>query len=115
MATTTLQSPFKTSPVASGRLSLLSSDVEDDLGLIDFEDPQFNFISRDEFWLLTDDEYDPKVHSTDITLEWLEEFSTKDVSDFFTVSNGYNTSGQSNIFVACFLVRLTLFLGFFFS
>lgn len=90
----------KTSP--SGRLSLLSSDIEEDLGILDLNSNEFQYIHRHEYWLLNDDEYDPKIHlSYDILLEWIDGYlpmkSYDDYKKFFHINNFSRDSTSSSI------------------
>ncbi|KAH9516918.1 hypothetical protein DERF_007631 [Dermatophagoides farinae] len=83
----------KTSP--SGCLSLLSSDIEEDLGILDLNAREFNYICRQEYWLLNDDEYNPETNfSYDIVLEWIDGYtpmkSDEDYKKFFHVTNNDN-------------------------
>lgn len=81
-------SPQKT-PRGGGRLSLYF-DIEEDLGILDFDKDQFAFISSDHFWLLNDDdEIRNEVGSMESTLQWMDDFSVIQDDSYFTISNGY--------------------------
>lgn len=62
-----MESPLKSTPTKTGRLSLLSSDIDEDSGLIDFDSPQFDFLYTlyfepvDEANSLSYDEVEKKV------------------------------------------------------
>lgn len=106
-------SPYKTSPISPGRLSLLSSDVEEDPCLIDFDNSQFDFIVRDEFWLLNNDEYDPTTHSYKLASEWIDIFPLKDVDEYFHISNTYVTPSKIFVFIVCTfgLIKVSIFVA----
>ena len=77
-------SPFKTSPLKTGRLSLLSSDIEEESDLLDLDDPQFDFVAKDEFYLLETPA--EEIKSYEIIAEWLSSvFPHKDVDPYFNV------------------------------
>lgn len=86
-----MASPFKTSPLKTGRLSLLGSDIEEDLGLIDFNDPQFDFLSRNDYWPFENincNDYE----TSDAALEWISShFAPQDHDPYFDVKTSYET------------------------
>lgn len=90
------------------RLTLLSSDIEEDLGFIDINDSKFDYIARDEYWLLNDDEYNSEIHiSYENVLEWLESYPKTPLDDNYLkllVKN--NTPGK---YIILFEIILILF------
>lgn len=82
-------SPSKTSP---GKLSYLPSDVEEDPGIIDFDDPQYDFLDKDEFYLCEDIFVDdPSAY--DKAYQWLSSvFEPKDHDPYFDIQQPVNTT-----------------------
>lgn len=82
-------SPSKTSP---GKLSYLPSDVEEDPGIIDFDEPQYDFLDKDEFYLCEDIFVDdPSAY--DEANRWLNSvFEPKDHDPYFDVQQPVNST-----------------------
>ena len=82
--------PTKTSP---GRLSYLPSDVEEDLGIIDFDDPQYDFLGR--FYLCEDISADDDNQAYERAAEWLNSvFESTDHDPYFDVQLVAATPGR---------------------
>lgn len=101
------------------RLSLLSSDIEEDLGFIDINDSKFDYIARDEYWLLNDDEYNLEIQvSYETVLEWLESYPKTELNDnclkVLVKNNNLqnNTPGKFVILNKILIIILNLVNGF---
>ncbi|KAI7685373.1 hypothetical protein SSS_02810 [Sarcoptes scabiei] len=82
----------------SNRLSLLSSDIEEDLGFLDINTSEYDHISRDEFWLLKDDEYDSNLHQYNSALNWIETYPKSVNESFFDIETKSNKCKTPNNF-----------------
>ena len=87
------------SPLKTGRLSLLSSDIEEDLGLIDFNESQFEFLSEENIYWLFDYENDDSSFDLpyDIAFEWLNSvFTPQDNDSYFELPQTNTSTPRKN-------------------
>lgn len=91
----------------SNRLSLLSSDIEEDLGFLDINTSEYDHISRDEFWLLKDDEYDSNLHQYNSALNWIETYPKSVNESFFDIETKSNKCKTPSKSLYCNCIKLT--------
>lgn len=101
MAAAAAGSPYKVPTPSTGRLSLLSSDIEEDLQILDLNSPQFDFVSR-PFWWLTDAHHEDDRHEA--ALQWINSYEGVLEGDdpyFAPTVNGCGKSTPGMMLVKC--------------
>lgn len=94
-SSTSLISPRMT--FKSTSVSLLPSDIEEDLELLDLNSNEFQYISKDEYWLY-EDGVDRSDWATYKQLEeWIDQVATLDDDSFMKSMNSTETSAAPTL------------------